>query len=126
MPLKVRKNRAQPPPQPCRLTECMALIAGAWAPNVIWSLRAGARRFSELRVDIPPITAKVLSRRLSELEERGVVTRRVLATSPPSVEYELTALGAELVPALDAIVSVGHRLKAVRSQGRRRAKQGPP
>lgn len=94
------------------LTECMAVIAGAWAPNVIWSLRAGPRRFNELRIDIPPISAKVLSTRLSELEQRGVVKRHVRRTSPPSVEYELTDLGAELIPALEAIVEVGHRLKA--------------
>lgn len=93
------------------LTECMAIIAGAWAPNVIWELRAGPRRFSELRSDIPPISAKVLSARLSELEERGVLIRHVRPTSPPSVEYELTALGAELIPALEAIVDVGHKLK---------------
>jgi DNA-binding HxlR family transcriptional regulator len=115
MPLRMRKNKSPAPPQPCMLTECMEVLAGAWAPNVIWSLRTGARRFSELRGDIPPITAKVLSRRLTELESRGVVARRVLPTSPPSVEYELTALGAELVPALDAIVSVGHRLKDIRT-----------
>jgi len=93
------------------LTECMAVIQGAWAANVIWSLRAGPRRFNELRIDIPPISAKVLSTRLSELEERGVLTRNVRPTSPPSVEYDLTPLGAELVPALQAIVDVGHRLK---------------
>jgi len=122
MPLKMRKNKSPVPPEPCMLTECMAVIAGAWAPNVIWSLRAGARRFSELRSDIPPVTAKVLSRRLTELESRGVVSRRVLPTSPPSVEYELTSLGAELVPALDAIVSVGHRLKVIRAPRRRPGK----
>lgn len=114
MALKMRKNKSPKPPEPCMLTECMAVISGAWAPNVIWSLRAGRRRFSELRVDIPPISAKVLSRRLSELEGRGVITRHVLSTSPPSVEYELTSLGAELVPALEAIVEVGHRLKRLR------------
>lgn len=97
------------------LTECMSVIAGAWAPNVIWSLRAGARRFNELRQDIPPISAKVLSARLTELEERGVLIRHVRPTSPPSVEYELTTLGAELIPALDAIVQVGHRLKGIRA-----------
>jgi DNA-binding HxlR family transcriptional regulator len=96
------------------LTECMAVISGAWAPNVIWSLRAGPRRFSELRSDIPPISAKVLSARLSELETKGVLIRHVRRTSPPSTEYELTDLGAELLPALDAIVKVGHRLKARR------------
>lgn len=111
MPLKMRKNRSPVPRPPCMLTQCMEVIAGAWAPNVIWSLRAGPRRFSELRSDIPPVSAKVLSRRLKELEERGVIRRHVRPTSPPSVEYDLTRLGAELIPALDAIVSVGHRLK---------------
>jgi len=113
MALKVRKNRSPAPPQPCMLTHCMAVIAGAWAANVIWSLREGPRRFNELRTDIPPISAKVLSTRLSELEERGVLVRHVRPTSPPSVEYELTSLGAELVPALEAIVTVGYRLKAL-------------
>ena len=94
------------------LTECMAVIAGAWAPNVIWCLRAGPRRFNELRIDIPPISAKVLSTRLAELQERGVLIRNVHPTSPPSVEYELTDLGRELIPALDAIVQVGHKLKS--------------
>ncbi|MCF4099662.1 winged helix-turn-helix transcriptional regulator [Maritalea mediterranea] len=111
MSLKLRKNQSPPPPQGCALTECMSLIAGAWAPNVIWHLRAGPRRFNELRVDIPPISAKILSARLKELTARGVVKRTVRPTSPPSVEYELTPLGAELVPALAAIVEVGYKLK---------------
>jgi len=113
MALKLRKNRSPAPPQPCMLTHCMAVISGAWAANVIWSLRAGPRRFNELRTDIPPISAKVLSARLSELEQRGVLVRNVQPTSPPSVEYALTDLGGELVPALEAIVKVGHRLKAL-------------
>ena len=112
MVLKVRRSKAVPPPAPCLLTACMNVIAGAWAPNVIWSLRGGPRRFSELKGDIPPISNKVLSTRLSELQERGVVARTVQPTKPPTVEYELTDLGRELVPALDAIVAVGHKLKA--------------
>ncbi len=116
MSLKVRKNRSPPPPEPCVLTECMAVISGAWAPNVIWHLRAGPRRFNELRLDIPPVSAKVLSQRLKELEGRGVITRTIQATTPPSVEYALTPLGLELVPALHAIVEIGHRLKVRRDR----------
>lgn len=112
MSLKVRINKSPAPPEPCMLTECMAVIAGAWAPNVIWCLRVGPRRFNELRIDIPPVSAKVLSTRLAELTKRGVVQRHVRDTSPPSVEYELTELGQELIPALDEIVKVGHKLKA--------------
>lgn len=109
--LVVKKNKSPTPPLGCDLTECMAMLAGAWAANVIWHLRAGPRRFNELRVDIPPVSAKVLSARLKDLQERGVVERTVKPTSPPSVEYQLTPLGHELVPALEAIVSVGKKLK---------------
>lgn len=117
MSLKVRKNRSALPPQPCALSECMAIISGAWAPNVIWHLRAGPRRFSELRIDLPEVSAKVLSQRLRELEARRLITRAVQPTTPPSVEYALTPLGRELVPALDAIVLVGHKLKAAEDEG---------
>lgn len=113
--LKVRRNMSPPPPEPCALSTCMKVLAGAWAPNIIWHLKAGPRRFNELRVDIPAVSAKVLSTRLRELQERGVLTRRVCDTSPPSVEYQLTGLGAQLVPALEAIAAVGHELKMQQS-----------
>lgn len=111
MGLPLRKSRVEHLPHACPLTECMGLLRGAWAPNVIWSLSAGPRRFGELRVDIPPISARVLSARLRELEKRGVVMRTVLQTSPPSAEYSLTPLGQELVPAIRSIVEVGTRLR---------------
>ncbi|HYE52147.1 MAG TPA: helix-turn-helix domain-containing protein [Azospirillaceae bacterium] len=114
MALRMRRNRSPDLPDECPLAECMALLGGAWAPNVIWHLAGGPRRFGELRADIPPISARVLSARLRELEARGVVTRTVAPTSPPSVEYALTVLGRELLPALAAIVEVGRRLKQVR------------
>jgi DNA-binding HxlR family transcriptional regulator len=111
MALKLRKNRTPSPPLECPLTECMGLLGGAWTPNVVWYLSSGPRRFGELRADIPPISAKVLSARLRALKKKGVITRRVMPTSPPSVEYALTELGRELVPAISAIVEVGRRLK---------------
>jgi DNA-binding HxlR family transcriptional regulator len=92
----------------------MAFLGGAWTPNVVWYLREGPRRFNELRGDIPGISAKVLSTRLQRLAAEGIVTRTVMPTSPPTVEYELTDLGRELLPAVDAIVEVGHRLKQLR------------
>ncbi len=109
--LKIRRNLSPPVPGGCPLSECMAVLAGAWAPNVIWHLRGGPRRFNELKVDIPPVSGKVLSARLRELQGRGVIIRHVRDTSPPSVEYQLTDLGARLVPALESIVEVGHQLK---------------
>jgi DNA-binding HxlR family transcriptional regulator len=115
MALKQRKSGTAPLPEPCAVGECMALLGGAWTPNVVWHLSAGPRRFGELKRDMPPISPKMLSARLKDLEAKGVVTRTTRPTSPPSVEYELTELGRELVPAIEAIVAVGHKLKA---QGR--------
>jgi DNA-binding HxlR family transcriptional regulator len=112
MALRVRKNKAVEIPF-CPIAECMQLLRGAWAPSVIWYLSAQPRRFGELRVDIPRISARVLSARLRELAEKGVINRRVVPTSPPSVEYELTDLGRELVPAIAAIIEVGRKLKTL-------------
>jgi len=111
MALKVRKNKSPQPPNSCPLTECLSIVSGAWTPNIIWSLGAGPRRFNELRVDMPRVSAKVLSARLRKLEADGIVFRVKKATSPPSVEYSLTALGEELIPAIKAIADVGHKLK---------------
>jgi DNA-binding HxlR family transcriptional regulator len=122
--LRVRRSEVPPPPGMCPVTECMALLSGAWATNVIWYLSARPRRFGELRIDIPQISARVLSARLRELEAKGVVARHVMPTSPPSVEYELTELGRELIPVIRAIVEVGTKLKHRRQrQDRPRARR---
>lgn len=119
MGLPVRKSKVAPPPM-CPLTLAMQLLRGAWAPNVIWYLGGGPRRFGELRHDIPRISARVLSARLRELEARGIVRRQLLDSSPPSAEYQLTDLGHELVPAIRAIVAVGQKLKVEEAPARRR------
>jgi DNA-binding HxlR family transcriptional regulator len=111
MALRMRRNKSAAPPSDCPLLACTSIIGGAWTPNIIWYLSGGARRFSELKCDIPPITPRVLTKRLRELERQGVVDRTVVPTSPPSVEYALTALGRELLPAIQAIADVGARLR---------------
>jgi DNA-binding HxlR family transcriptional regulator len=111
MGLKVRKNHSEPLEPLCPLSECMQLIGGQWTANIIWHLSGGSRRFSELRKDIPKVSAKMLTARLREMAGAGLVTRTVVASSPPSVEYRLTEIGLELMPAIKAIVSVGKRLK---------------
>jgi len=117
MSLKMRKNTSPALPPRCAVGECMAVLGGTWTPNVIWYLSGGARRFSELKADMMPISAKMLSARLKDLEEKGVVSRTVVATSPPSVEYALTPLGREFVPVIQKIAEVGERLKARQAAG---------
>ena len=115
MAVKRRKSKVPPPPVGCPLTACMKFLGGAWTPNVIWYLRSEPRRFSELMADIPGVSPKVFSARLKRLEKDGILIRRVVPTSPPTVEYSLTDLGQELTPAIEAIVQVGHKLKRLRA-----------
>lgn len=112
MALVIRKNRSPKAPL-CAIGTCMSFLGGAWTPNIIWFLIGGPRRFGELRHDIPGISAKMLSARLKDLEAKGIITRKLLATSPPSAEYALTELGHELVPLIRSIAEVGLRLKGM-------------
>jgi DNA-binding HxlR family transcriptional regulator len=63
----------------------------------------GPRRYAELAAGIPEISDRMLAERLKELEQEGIVVRRVLPETPVRVEYELTDKGKALGDAIDAI-----------------------
>ena len=116
MAMNPRDNPTPRPPPECPVLGCIELIRGAWAPNVVWFLANGPRRFGELRRDISQVSAKVLAARLRVMEMQGVVRRRELPTSPPSVEYNLTSTGVELVPVVHLLLDVGMKLKQQRAR----------
>lgn len=118
MALKMRKSKVAAPIPRCAVGTCMWLLGGAWTPTLLWNLSAGPRRFGELRADVPGISAKVLSGRLKDLEEKGVIVRTLMATSPPSAEYSLSALGQELLPAINEIARIGERLRLQQETGK--------
>ena len=105
-----RPSKSGPAPEGCPLEASLKLLAGEWTPKILWFLRTEPRRFGELKRDLVTVSAKVLTTRLRELEMRGVVTRTVMHTSPPTVEYALTALGKKMGPILDAIAELGKEL----------------
>ena len=80
------------------------LIGRRWSGAVIQLLLRGPARFAELRDAIPDITDRMLSARLRELEEEGIIVRTVIPETPVRVEYPLTPKGRGLEPAL---VSIG-------------------
>lgn len=87
----------------CGLAHALELIGERWAVLVIRELLLGPRRFSELKADLPGISANVLTQRLSELEERGLVRRRKLPP-PASVQvYEATDWALDASPILCAL-----------------------
>lgn len=79
------------------------LLGRKWAPEIVSALRAGPRRFSELRAEVPGLGDTVLSRRLAELEHAGLVTRAQFSEIPPRVEYTLTGAGHALERMLAAV-----------------------
>lgn len=84
----------------CGLAHALELIGERWALLVMRELMFGPRRFSELKADLPGISANVLSQRLGELEERGLV-RRTRLPPPASVQvYEATGWGLEAAPVI--------------------------
>jgi len=91
----------------CPIEATLAVLGGKWTPLVLWELRDETLRFGELRRRIPGITKKMLSQRLQELEDDGVVHREAYAEVPPRVEYSLTAFGETLRPVLDAMCEWG-------------------
>ena len=109
--IRKKTTRSLPPPADCPLEECLRLLAGAWTPKILWYLRSEPRRFGDLKRDLDGVSAKVLTTRLRELEDHDVVQRKVLPTSPPTVEYALTQFGAKLKPVLNSIAEVGKDLK---------------
>lgn len=95
----------------CALDVTMHYIGGKWKAVVLWYLRNGKKRFSELKHHIPDITDKMLSLQLKALEEDGIVSRKVYPEVPPKVEYELTEEGQSLMAVVEAIAEWG-RTKA--------------
>src|SRR4051812_19478769 len=87
----------------CGLAHAMELLGERWAMLVLRELAYGPRRFSELRTDLQGISANVLTQRLSELEQRGLV-RRLKLPPPASVQvYEATEWGLEAIPVIASL-----------------------
>jgi len=82
--------------QYCGVARALELVGERWALLIVRDLLVGPRRFTDLRHGLPRIPTNVLSERLKELEQAGIVHRRVLPRPAASVVYELTEYGAEL------------------------------
>ena len=83
----------------------LRILEGRWKLIIIFHLFArGTLRFSELERAIPAVSQKMLIQQLRELERDGVVGRTVYPQVPPRVEYNLTAWGQAMCPALDALL----------------------
>lgn len=89
----------------CPIEEVMQILSGRWPTLLIYYLKPGTKRFSDLRRDNPTISHKMLALELRKLEDAGIVQRTQFSGYPLRVEYDLTAEGHSLVPLIDALGS---------------------
>ena len=87
----------------CGTAHALELIGERWALLVLRELMLGARRFSELKADLPGISANVLTQRLGDLEARGLVVKRRLPPPANVQVYEATEWGLEAEPIVQAL-----------------------
>lgn len=96
---------------PCTVSLTMDLIGGKWKAVILYHLKDQAKRYSELRKEVPSVTEMTLSIQLKQLEKDGFVTRKVYGEKPPvKVVYSLTEFGKSFVPVLEAITEWGNKV----------------
>lgn len=95
----------------CPVETTLLLIGDKWKVLILRELVGGTKRFGELKKSIGSVSQKVLTAQLRDMEENGLVKRKVYAEVPPKVEYTLTDTGYSLQPILDAMNSWGKEYK---------------
>ena len=95
----------------CPVELTMGLIDNKWKVIIVRDLLTGTKRFGELKKSVTGITQKVLTNNLRQMEQDGLVKRKVYPEVPPRVEYSLTETGLSLKPILDSMVKWGNQYR---------------
>ncbi|GMA64424.1 helix-turn-helix transcriptional regulator [Alicyclobacillus fastidiosus] len=92
----------------CEKELTLSVIGGKWKMIILWYIGLDSpQRFSKLRRLLPNVTPKMLTTQLRELEEDGIIYRKVYQQVPPKVEYTLTEHGKSLIPILELMYQWG-------------------
>lgn len=95
----------------CPIAVCAEIIEGKWTTLIFRELYNGKRRYSHLQRALIGISPRMLALRLRFLEEKGLLTRSVYPTIPPSTEYELSETGVKIKSLLEAMAVFGQELR---------------
>ena len=90
-------------PVPLEIRETASLLERRWQLSILYAALTGALRFNEFAEAVAGISPRMLSERLRDLEGAGLVARKVIPSSPPTVEYRLTEKGRRLAPIIEAM-----------------------
>jgi DNA-binding HxlR family transcriptional regulator len=100
--------------------EVLDRVGDKWSVLVVFHLKDGRRRFSDLRRSVEGISQRMLTLTLKALERDGLVTRTVYPTIPPRVEYELTELGGTLLLPISSLAQWAHESRGLVQEARNR------
>lgn len=95
----------------CPMLHGLQLLSGRYKVGLLWHIHLQHNRFGVLKKILHPVTTKMLSQQLRELEADGLISRTIYAEMPPRVEYALTSKSAALVTVLEGLYQWGHQLK---------------
>lgn len=98
-----RKTVSEPCLEPCPIERGMRMIGGKWKGSILWHLKDGPVRFNDLARQLGGASKKMVNQRLKEMEETGLLKRRVLSTRPIAVAYEITDFGRSALEVLDQL-----------------------
>ena len=96
-----RCNRCEP--LPAEVLEGADILGRRWALALIYASHTGAVRFNEFRQALREVSPRMLAQRLADLEDAGLLERRVIDARPPLVEYRLTPQGRRLKAVVDVL-----------------------
>lgn len=102
--MKYKKNQFN-----CPVEATLFLIGGKYKPLILWHLIDHPLHYMELQRLIPNATPKMLSQQLHDLENNGLIARKVIPEKPPRTIYSLTQFGESIIPVLDAMCQWGSR-----------------
>ncbi|WP_317969066.1 helix-turn-helix domain-containing protein [Paenibacillus sp. CCS19] len=91
----------------CPVEATLSVIGGKWKIVILWRLARGTMRFNELQRAITPITRKMLTEQLRELESDNLIVRTVYPVVPPKVEYSLSEYGKTFIPVMQSMAQWG-------------------
>ncbi len=93
----------------CPVDQTLKMLSGKWRLTVLFRLAEGPKRFNALQRSLAPITQRVLTATLRQLEEDELIWRAETNDVPPSVTYGLTSAGSALAPVFEALATWGVR-----------------
>lgn len=91
----------------CGVEATLEVIGGKWKGVILYHLCSGVKRYNQLSRLLPKVTQRMLTRQLRDLEDDGLVSRKVYPQVPPKVEYSLTKKGETLTPIIMALKNWG-------------------